>query len=268
MYGNEREKEIMNLLEQNYYVTVDYLAEKIHISPSSIRRDLKRLELKGLIIRSYGGAELNDSVNKQIPFQMRSHQNTQEKSLVACQAAALVKAGDVLFLDCSTSAYFMLEYLKNVKDITVITNNLMVMTACSEYNIRFFSTGGSPSSENSSCLIGSHTEAALRSFHADYFFFSVQSLTADGVLYDCFQNEIATRKIMMDNAEKNVFLCDHSKINHYSAYRLCNLSEVDFVISDTDVLTTLGSKTKVPAGQYDDIVFINAQKSETDRLKI
>lgn len=235
MYGNEREKEIMNLLEENNYVTVDYLAEKIHISPSSIRRDLKRLEMKGLILRSYGGAELKASVNKQIPFNLRSHQNSREKSIVARCAASMVKAGDVIFLDCSTSTYFMLEYLKNISDITVITNSLAGMNACSEHNISAFLTGGRLSDENPSCLVGNAAEEMIKTFHADFCFFSVQSLSKDGGLYDCFEKEIAPRRLMMENSEKRVFLCDHSKINHYSAYRLCSLDDVDYVISDMNM---------------------------------
>ena len=108
MHSNEREKEIMNLLNQNDYATVEYLSQKIHISPSSIRRDLKKLEQKGLITRSYGGAELKNSINRQIPFFLRSHKNVKEKSIVAEKATALVKPGDVIFLDSSTSTYFMI----------------------------------------------------------------------------------------------------------------------------------------------------------------
>lgn len=232
MYGNEREKEIMRLLHQNEYVTVEYLSKKIHISPSSIRRDLKQLELKGLINRSYGGAELKNSVNRQIPFFLRSHQNAKEKAMVAEKATSLVKPGDVLFLDSSTSTYFMLESLKSIRDITVITNSLTSMMLCSEYRIHSFFAGGQLNEENRSCCVGAQTEQFISSIHADLCFFSVQSLTADGTLYDCFANEIMPRRLMIQNSEKKAFLCDSSKTGHYSAYRLCSLSELDYVISD------------------------------------
>lgn len=253
MYSGKREQEIIKLLEQNNYVTVDYLAEKIHISPSSIRRDLQRLELKGLIVRSYGGAELKASVNKQIPFYLRSHQNTQEKTSVARLAAELVKSGDVIFLDSSTSTYFMLDYLKNIKDITVITNSLASMSVCSEYNINSYLTGGKLNPENRSCFVGAHTEHMINSFHADFCFFSVQSVTRGGMLYDCFENEITPRKLMMKNAEKRVFLCDHSKINHFSAHKLCDISSVDYIISDIDMEEYLDNA-------YPNIVFTSAQQ--------
>ena len=252
MYSSEREKEIISLLSENNYVTVEYLAKKIHISPSSIRRDLKRLELRGLITRSYGGAELKDSINKKIPFYLRSHKNAKEKTFVAQKASTLVKPGDVIFLDCSTSTYYMLEYLKNVKDITVITNSLASISVCSEYNINSFLAGGKLNPENRSCFVGMHTEEMINSFHADICFFSVQSIAKDGYLYDCFENEIPIRRMMINNSKKKVFLCDNSKVNHYSAYKLCNISEINCIISDTDIKKYLNN-------DYPNITFIHCQ---------
>ncbi len=235
MYGNEREKEIMSLLARNNYATVEYLAKEIHISQSSIRRDLKRLELQGLITRSYGGAEIKESVNRQIPFYLRSHKNTKEKNAVAAKAAALIKPGDVIFLDSSTSTYFMSEHLANIRDITVITNSLATMTVLSELNADVYLAGGKLNRENPSCFVGSHAEKIISSFHADYCFFSVQSITPEGVLYDCFESEIVPRRLMIKNSEKSVFLCDNSKINRFSAYRLCDISKITHIISDIDI---------------------------------
>lgn len=235
MYSSEREREILDLLSQHDYATVEFLASKVHISPSSIRRDLKRLELKGLITRSYGGAEIKDSVNRQIPFFLRSHKNTKEKTFVAEMAASLVKPGDVIFLDSSTSTYFMIEYLKNIKNITIITNSLASMSLCSEYDINSFFAGGQLNPENRSCCIGAHTEQFIDSVHSDFCFFSVQSLTKDGILYDCFFNEVIPRQLMIKNSEKKVFLCDNSKINHYSAYKLCDISTLNYIISDINI---------------------------------
>lgn len=252
MYGSEREREILNLLGESEYATVDYLAKRIHISPSSIRRDLKRLELKGLVTRSYGGAEINKSSNRQIPFFLRQHKNTKEKAIAAKKAASLVKPGNVIFIDSSTSTYFMIEYLKNTKDITVITNGLSAMALCAEHGIDAFFAGGRLSRENRTCCTGAYTEEFISSIHADFCFFSVQSVAKDGMLYDCFSDEIKPRSEMLKNSEKKVFLCDGSKINHYSAYKLCNIGELDFVICDIDLAEYLDS-------EYPHVTFISGE---------
>ena len=89
MYPNERLNEIIEILEKNRYVSVEYLSRRLHISPSSIRRDLSVLEKKGLVMRSYGGAELVVSDHLNIPFSARMQANAAEKKEIAAKAAAL-----------------------------------------------------------------------------------------------------------------------------------------------------------------------------------
>ena len=59
MLKNEREREIINILKtEDGFITVKELCEKLYASESSIRRDLTILENRGIIARTYGGAEL------------------------------------------------------------------------------------------------------------------------------------------------------------------------------------------------------------------
>ena len=57
MYKNEREEEILHLIQQAGHMSIRDLAEKTYTSQSTIRRDLERMEQKGLIRRRHGGAE-------------------------------------------------------------------------------------------------------------------------------------------------------------------------------------------------------------------
>ena len=100
------------------------------------------------------------------------------------------------------SATALAEHLAGIKDITVITNSLATVEALSELNVNVYVAGGRLNPENRSCFIGMHAEDTINSFHADYCFFSVQSITPDGVLYDCFANEIIPRRLMIKNSEK------------------------------------------------------------------
>ena len=75
----------------------------------------------------------------------------------------------------------------------------------------------------------------LRRIRADVFLFSVQALTADGELYDCYAEEVATRSIMLANSKRRILLCDSSKLGRSSTFYLANLSDVDLVVSDRDL---------------------------------
>jgi len=94
MYQQERMDQIMKILKENHYVTVEYLVEKIRYSPASIRRDLTLLEKQGLVKRSYGGVTLGDANIS--PYRFRQHSMKVAKNAIAKRAADLVKDGDTV----------------------------------------------------------------------------------------------------------------------------------------------------------------------------
>lgn len=234
MYKCEREDEIMALLSETEYATVDYLVKKINISASSIRRDLKNLEERGLVLRSYGGVKRANSMGKHIPFSLRSHENSAQKKQIARAAASLLHAGDVVFLDGSSSAFFLAELLPAIGGITVITNSIDVMAALSGYDIKVYGTGGMISNENRAVLVGGSTQEYVQKIRADAFVFSVQAMTADGDFFDCYAEEVAVRNVMMHNAQKKIMLCDSSKWGKTSTFYQTSLSDVDYLITDKD----------------------------------
>ena len=237
MYKCEREDEIMSLLSDSEYATVEYLAKKMNISPSSIRRDLKNLEERGLVVRSYGGVKPVRPGGKHIPFSLRSHANSTQKKKIAKAALGLVNAGDVVLLDGSTSAYFVAELLATVSGVTVITNNIDALSCLSGYDVKTYCTGGVISPENKSVLVGGYTRDFLQQIHADVAFFSVQAVCPDGNFYDCYAEEVAVRNVMLVNARRRVLLCDGSKLENTSTFYQAHTDDIEHVISDTDLST-------------------------------
>lgn len=235
MYKCEREDEIMSLLTETDYATVEYLSKKMNVSSSSIRRDLKNLEERGLVMRSYGGVKPVKSGGKHIPFSLRSHENSLQKKKIAKEAIALVNPGDVVFLDGSSSAYFVAELLPSVSGVTVITNNIDAMSCFSGYDIKAYCTGGMISPENKSVLVGGYAQDFLRRLRADIVFFSVQAVGADGGFYDCYAEEVAIRNLMLQNARRRVLLCDGSKLGKTSTFYQASVDDVDRIISNRDL---------------------------------
>ena len=232
MYKNEREQEIIRHLREYSYLTVDYLSKKMNVSSSSIRRDLADMESRGLVKRSYGGVELNAGVSRNVPFAMRIHENAAEKRSIAEKAVSLLHSGDVVFLDGSSSAYFVARELVKLKRITVITNSIESMAFFTEYDIRAYCTGGASLAENRSALVNDTALQTVDRFFADYFFFSAQALLRNGKIYDCYESEVPLRRRMMQNSAHTVFLCDRTKLNRASPYYQGNVEEIDVICSD------------------------------------
>ncbi len=229
------EKEILRILQQKRTANIDELASLTFVSPSTVRRKLTEMQKKGLLTRTHGGAQINDENNFFPSFTFRSHQNSLEKKKIALSAIKLIKNGDLIFLDGSTSAFFIAEYLSEFKNIKVITNGIDTLSLLSKNKVEAYSTGGRIYKDNRSVLVGSYAEQMINNFHADLTFFSAQSVTANGEIYDCFEEENVLRKRMLARSSKSVLLCDSTKFGQMSPYYLCTLNDIDYVVSEKNI---------------------------------
>lgn len=229
------EKEILEFLQTKQYASIDELANKLFVSASTIRRKLDLLQKKGLITRTHGGAQLIESNNFFPSFAFRVHENSFEKKKIALAAISLIKNGDLIFLDGTTSAFFIAEYLSEFKNIRVITNGIDTLSLLAKNNITAYSTGGCIQELNRSVLGGHYAKEMIENFHADITFFSARSVDTNGEIYDCFEEENIIRKAMIKNSTKKVFLCDSTKFGKTSLFHLCSLADIDYVVSNHDI---------------------------------
>ncbi len=230
MYPQERQDEILAILEKHQYVPVAYLIEKLHYSSATINRDLNVLEKRQMVRRSYGGVELVES--GAVPLVFRQHKQHRAKEKIAQKAAEFVCDGDVLFIDGSTTAQHMGPYLAEKSDITVITNNITLVSYLSDLGIQCVVLGGrileAPSMTGSIDTID-----MARTYRADKAFFSTGGVTDDGficsggIYYGLY-------RVMMQNSNQSFYLVDNNKRNRSLSKVLCDFSEVDYVISDCD----------------------------------
>lgn len=233
MIKSEREQEILNIMKASGgFATVKKLCEALYASESSIRRDLTRMEQGGLIKRSYGGAEMIRNYSGAINFNYRYSHNVEEKKLIAEKAATLIKDGDIIFMDESTSAFYLASHIRDKSSVTVITNNVEIINLLAETNITLVSSGGYLSRENRTCFVGVDAQRVFENTYADIMFFSCKSLSDDGVISDVTREEVLIKQAMINNAAKRVFLCDSGKFGTRSAYRQCTLKDIDVMISE------------------------------------
>ena len=229
------EKEMLEIIQKKQFASVEELAQNLFISSATVRRRLDDLQKKGLIVRTRGGAKINDINNFFPSFSLRAHQNSLEKKKIALAAIKFIKNGDLIFIDGSTSAFFIAEYLSEFRDLMVVTNGIDTLSLLSKNRIKAYSTGGIISDSNRSALVGQIAHNTVNSMHADIAFFSAHSINKNGEIYDIFEQENYLRLSMMKNAAKKIFLCDSTKFDTASPFRLCSLEDVDYIVSNHDI---------------------------------
>ena len=235
MFNKEREQEIISILKAtNGFVSVKHLCDALFASESSIRRDLKALERRGLVKRNYGGASLMTNHSNIVTFNHRTRQNIAAKREIAKKAAALIKDGNIIFLDQSSTAFYLANELINRNSLTVVTNNIEIMMLLSNSGIKVISSGGLLSPENRSCLIGDDAKGVFENIYSDALFFSAKSLSDEGVISDCTREEVVLRNSMFKNSAKKIFLCNSEKFGTQSAYKQCTLSDIDYLVCENE----------------------------------
>lgn len=229
MYQKERVDKILKILRENGYVNVKYLCNEIGYSKATINRDLNYMEKRKLVVRSYGGVEL---VEKQdIPLVFRYHKMKAEKKRICKAAAELVKDGDVIFIDPSSTTEYITPYLVNKNNLVVITSNIAIVTYLSDFsNIKTFCLGGEIF-EPPSMLGGDLCVKNAMEYKADKFFFSTHSINDNGEIGGSGVYNLLTN-VMARNSKEVIYLVDHEKVNLTSKSVVMTVDNVDIVITD------------------------------------
>ena len=228
---SERQKQILNFLNERNYITVKELSAITFTSESSIRRDLTFLQNNGLVKRLHGGVSSVEPIESVASYYDRLHKSANEKRIIAKKASILLKEGQTVLLDSSSSATFLLPYIAKIRNITIFTNNLSTAIHAIELGITTHCLGGK-STNGTTALSGSETFLNLENLMVDICFFSSQSINQDGCISDSTEQENLVRKMMLKSAKTSVFLCDSEKFNTQSTYKLCNLNDINYAVFD------------------------------------
>lgn len=252
MFKTQRHSEIIDILSEERFASVPSLSQRLYVSMPTIRRDLTYLEECGYIKRSHGGAILAEQ-STNIPLSFRRGKKSNEKIKMCKLAATLVKNGNVIFTDASSTVLHIADLLSEFENLTVVTNGLKLADRMSDSDTTVFATGGRIL-KTSFALVGTRAVEFVSDFSADIMFFSSSAISRDGMITDYSEEETLLRKQMMKNASVKVFMCDSSKFYLNSAFNLCSVNELDYIITDsqlpTDILTTDVFKEAVNDGIY------------------
>lgn len=231
MIKTERMDEILKILRQKKHATVNFLSRHVFVSDVTIRRDLQEMEALGLVKKCYGGVSLLEHENKTVPLYLREEDRRSEKTAIARQAMGLIREGDTVFMDASSTVLRMADMMEDRLNITVITNSVRVVTALCPKGIAVYCTGGLLLNSSLAC-IGAYTTRFIESLNADLMFFSAQGLSPDGAITDFSESETGLRQAMLRHARRKVFLCDSSKLGKRFLFTVCMVRDIDRVICD------------------------------------
>lgn len=250
MLYEERANYILKKLEQDNIVKTNDLVAEMNVSIDTIRRDLKKLEDEGKLTCIRGGACSSEEALQYSPFFGRQIINADLKREVAQKALSLIHSGNVIALNAGTTSFILAEeLLKLNKHITVVTNNLSVLSilTSSKY-IQLIVPGGTVDSSELS-LFGHNCVEEITSFAFDLCFLSINAMHPEHGFSDFRFQEIDVIKAMIKHSRKSVAMIDSHKIGKVSKKIFLPAKDIDLLITDSQLdsstltqITELGLK--------------------------
>ena len=231
MLAIERRNEILEKLQTDRRVVVSELSQLYDVSEETIRRDLEKLVNDGYAIKSYGGAVINENVNIELPFNIRKNRNIVGKQHIADLVSKIVKDGDSIMLDASSTAVYIAKALqeKGKKNLTVITNSIeIIIELFDAQDWTILSTGGA-SREGSFALVGPQTDKMIRSYHVDKAIISCKGIAGMTDSDELHANNKAT---MLAAATEKILAIDSSKFDKTAFTNIGPLDDITMVITD------------------------------------
>ncbi|MGE4480519.1 DeoR/GlpR family DNA-binding transcription regulator [Acidocella sp.] len=226
----ERQAKILAALSTAPSLRVAELANELHVSTETIRRDFDELTRAGLLNRTYGGAvrPLNTEPN----VSERQALRLRERQRIAMAAVEQVADARILLIGSgSTATHVAHQIAAKLNDIMVVTHSYGVAAALSSnHSIKVMMIPGLYHSGEASTT-GGHAIVFLQSLYADYVILGASGLTTDGAS-DALPEIAAVNIAMLGRAAKCVVTADHGKFNLLFATRFASWPQVDLLVTD------------------------------------
>lgn len=241
MITYERRLLILKEFEEKNTVSVTELAERCHVTPMTIRRDLALFEKQGLVSTNYGGAALLNSTVLESTFSIRSNQQVEIKERIGKAAASFIQDYDTLFIDTGTTVLQILKYIEN-KHLTIITTSWPV-TGYVGHNpkIKLILAPGEYR-EDMSGVDGAMTAEFIRKFRVNKAFLGALACSPEYGITAVESGESTIKRLMWENAEESFLLVDDSKVGSHFMMKYNEISDFSHIICNTELDAALQKK--------------------------
>lgn len=232
MYDIERQQKILDILSEKKTISVNKLSELLFCSGATTRRDLARMEQKGLVTRTFGAVMLNvNSSNKETSFELREKNSVSEKRSLCQKIVKYISNNSTIFIDSSTTLLYIVPFLKNFTNITIITNGLVIANEIACQTKHSVIVLGGTIQPDTNSILGSLALNVLSNFHADLTLISCGGISKDFGLSESTIDSAEIKRYMIEKSDKSICLFDYSKYGKKKSFRTCEINKIDILVT-------------------------------------
>jgi DeoR/GlpR family transcriptional regulator of sugar metabolism len=235
MFSEERLKKIKAILLEQHHVEIKTLSALIPVSDATIRRDLDQLEKTGFLIKRYGGATINNEFIQKVTDSNEDFDAImQNKALLGLLAADLVEDGDVIFIGAGNTCWQITKYIKEKKNLTVVTNSFsVVLELQNSVNIKLIFLGGDVEIESQkSFTSGRLASETLKSIYIQKSFITVNGISRK--FGYSINNHFLTDmySMLLQSSNEIIVVADQSKFEKRAFRTLCDFDAIHTLVTN------------------------------------
>jgi DeoR family transcriptional regulator of aga operon len=231
----ERYKYILESLNKDGFIKVADMAKMLEVTPVTIRKDLKYLEDKKLLYRTHGSASPINPIAPELNVSEKEKMKKNEKERIAFAACSLIEENDSIIIASGSTVYTFAENIKPVNHLTVVTASLKVSILLNELNnVDVLQLGGAVR-KNSVSVFGDYTARFFEDISCSKLFLGVDGIDLEFGITNSNIEESHLNKRMMQACLKTIILADSSKFGRRGFGKVCNLDQVDVIITDSGI---------------------------------
>lgn len=242
MTREERHEIIITELKKRESVGVAELSALLDVSSVTIRKDLNELEHESKLYRSHGKAILiNPYINNRYVNE-KEKLATEEKMLIGKAGASMISRDDSIIIASGTTMHALARNIKPIHKLTVISASIVVSEIlASEEAIDIIQLGGTLR-HSSHSVVGKYAESILPNFCCSKLFIGVDGIDLDYGITTTDVREADLNREMMKIAQKVIVLADSSKFRRRGFSKICDLDEIDILITDEGIPSKIASR--------------------------
>ena len=244
IFAEERKHLIVDLINREVKTTVAELCEKFSVSPATIRNDLRELEFAGLLKRTHGGAISNKKASFELNYYQKEVENIEHKIAIGRAAAKYVQDGDIIAVDTGTTMFEFAKVIAYDKAIKVVTNDLQIALYLEKYSeISTILTGGMVR-RNFHSTVGPIALDSIKGLNVDRSFMAANGVHVTRGITTPNIEQAQVKQALVAAADEVILLVDSSKLGKASFVKFADFSNVDLIITDSDVSAEILSDLK------------------------
>lgn len=231
MLKKERHSLIIKEINLHNKVMSSDLALQLNVSEDTIRRDLNEMDEAGEIVKVHGGA-LSKSYH--YPFQHNDIYAGDAKKNIAQKAIDLIKDGMVVLTGGGTTVIEMVRMLPTNLTATIFTISPLVALQLADHPLITVILIGGQFSKNSQVCMGTQVVSYLNEIRFDICFLGTNGISIGDGVTDSDLDIVHVKKAMIKASNKLVIMCIAEKLNSAQRMRVCNLYQINCLITDLE----------------------------------